>query len=112
MGIIDRATIDKARQTGTLYLSHLNLKFIPEEVFTMTNLVRLDLGWNHLEEISPRIGELAKLEELWLNRNPLKTLPVELESSSRMIDNIYYYLHVCTEEINIIYQKKICPSHI
>ena len=27
MGIIDRATIDKARQTGTLYLSHLNLHF-------------------------------------------------------------------------------------
>ena len=84
MGIIDRATIDKARQTGTLYLSHLNLKFIPEEVFTMTNLVRLDLGWNHLEEISPRIGELAKLEELWLNRNPLKTLPVELESCVKL----------------------------
>ena len=94
MGIIDRATIDKARQTGTLYLSHLNLKFIPEEVFTMTNLVRLDLGWNHLEEISPRIGELAKLEELWLNRNPLKTLPVELESSSRMIIYIIIYMYV------------------
>ena len=84
MGIIDRSTLDKARQTGTLYLSHMNLKVIPEEVFTLTNLVRLDLGWNHLEEISPRIGELAKLEELWLNRNPLKNLPSELESCVKL----------------------------
>jgi hypothetical protein len=84
MGIIDRSTLDKARQTGILYLSHLGLKTIPEEVFTIKNLIRLDLGWNHLEEISPRIGELAKLEELWLNRNPLRCLPVELESCVKL----------------------------
>ena len=84
MGIIDRSTLDKARQTGILYLSHLGLKAIPEEVFTIKNLVRLDLGWNHLEELSPRIGELSKLEELWLNRNPLRSLPVELESCVKL----------------------------
>jgi hypothetical protein len=84
MGIIDRSTIDKARSTGILYLSHRSLSAIPDEVFTLTNLVRLDLGWNNLKEISPRIGELAKLEELWLNQNPLTSLPVELESCVKL----------------------------
>lgn len=84
MGIIDRPTLDKARSTGVLYLSHRSLSTIPDEVFTLKNLVRLDLGWNNLKEISPRIGELTKLEELWLNRNPITSLPVELESCSKL----------------------------
>jgi hypothetical protein len=84
MGIIERSILDQARSTGTLYLSHRNLTSIPEEVFGLTNLVRLDLGWNQLATLSPRIGELTKLEELWLNHNPLESLPVELENCAKI----------------------------
>ena len=37
----------------------------------MKELVRLDLGWNELEEIPEQISELPNLEQLWINDNPL-----------------------------------------
>ena len=44
----------------------------------MTNLIRLDLSFNNLVRLSPRIGELNKLQQLWLNDNPLREIPVEI----------------------------------
>ena len=72
----------------TLYLSD-NLKFIPEEVFTMTNLVRLDLGWNHLEEISPRIGELSKIRRVMVKSKSIKDI-TSRAGKLRQIENIIF----------------------
>ena len=79
-----------------LHLSFLGLDTIPPEVFTLSNLVRLDLGFNELSgsivaiclffsskvsfpELPDEISKLAKLEQLWLNANPLITVSPQIE---------------------------------
>jgi len=44
----------------------------------MTNLIRLDLGFNNLVRLDPAIGELNNLQILWLNDNPLREVPIEI----------------------------------
>ena len=61
------AAFDQARGTGALYLSHMGLSRVPAQVFALTDLVRLDLGFNDLTELPPDIARLTNLEELWLN---------------------------------------------
>lgn len=75
---------EQARRTGCLHLSHCGLDKIPPEVFEMTDLVRLDLGWNELTEIPDEIAELGKLEQLWCNSNPIKTLTPLLCKCSKL----------------------------
>ena len=55
-----------------LHLSHLGLEEIPQDVFSLTNLVRLDIGWNQIVRVPDDIAQLSKLEELWLNNNPVR----------------------------------------
>ena len=73
-----------AATTGTLHLSHMGLTHVPPEVFKLTGLVRLDLGWNDIEQLPADIGKLTKLEQLWLNSNPLGALPREMEQCRRL----------------------------
>ena len=58
-----------ASSTDTIYLSFKKLRAIPPETFTYTDLCRLDVGYNRIKEIPNDIGNLGKLEELWLNDN-------------------------------------------
>jgi Leucine-rich repeat (LRR) protein len=44
----------------------------------MTNLIRLDLSFNNIVKLSPKIGNLVNLNQLWLNDNPLREVPVEV----------------------------------
>ena len=60
-----------AKMTARLQLSHLNLFRIPERVFQMTFLTRLDLGWNQIKSLPASIGKLTNLEQLWINHNPI-----------------------------------------
>ena len=60
-----------ANTTFRLQLSHFNLFRIPERVFQMTFLTRLDLGWNQLRSLPASIGKLSNLEQLWINHNPI-----------------------------------------
>uniref|UniRef100_A0A0G4HCY7 Uncharacterized protein n=1 Tax=Chromera velia CCMP2878 TaxID=1169474 RepID=A0A0G4HCY7_9ALVE len=73
-----------------LLLSHCNLSAvsIPRKVWNLTDLVRLDLGFNNLSYLDPRIGRLRNLRQLYVNDNPLETLPVELSTTSdlRVLD--------------------------
>ena len=48
------------------------------EVFSLVNLVRLDLSFNNLVKLSGKIGTLQQLQQLWLNDNPLREVPLEL----------------------------------
>eukprot|EP00750_Incisomonas_marina_P026969 INCI6056.3.p1 GENE.INCI6056.3~~INCI6056.3.p1 ORF type:complete len:390 (-),score=84.72 INCI6056.3:121-1290(-) len=76
--------INAARLTKCLTLSQLSLRTVPAEVFTLTDLVRLDLGDNHLSELPEQIGQLTSLEQLWLNNNPLAELPPQVEQCTRL----------------------------
>lgn len=75
---------DQAKKTGILHLNDLGLTSIPPEVFQLTNLVRLDLGWNELSQLPAQIGTLTNLEQLWVNSNPLISLPVEIEKCRKL----------------------------
>ena len=57
-------------------------------MFTMTNLKRLDIGWNRISTIPTDISKLVRLEELWINSNPLKEIPHDVSKCTnlRVID--------------------------
>ncbi len=73
-----------ARVTKCLSLSQMSLHSLPAEIFELTDLVRLDLGYNHLLSLPSEIGQLTNLQQLWLNNNPLSALPVELERCAKL----------------------------
>lgn len=62
----------------------MNLDNVLPEVFTMTNLIRLDLSFNNIVKLSAQIGDLSNLQQLWLNDNPLREVPVELSNCQKM----------------------------
>lgn len=46
----------------------------------MKNLLRLDLSYNNIVKLSPMIGDLPNLQQLWLNDNPLREVPIEISN--------------------------------
>ena len=50
----------------------------------MKNLLRLDLSYNNIVKLSPQIGELPNLQQLWLNDNPLREVPIEISSCQKL----------------------------
>lgn len=76
------AALQRARDTGVLQLSALGLTSVPRAALEppLALLVRrLDLSHNELRALPPELGALRNLEELFLNGNPLKALPAEIE---------------------------------
>jgi len=71
-------------------LTHLNLgsiefSVIPESIYSLKNLVHLDLSWNrNLAVLSPLIGNLANLEELYLETNLIQELPKEFSNLTKL----------------------------
>jgi len=47
-----------AKKTKSLHLNQLNLDTVIPEVFSLLNLTRLDLSFNNIVKLSPRIGDL------------------------------------------------------
>ena len=76
--------LEQARRTGMLCLSNMGLTEIPNEVFQIKELSRLDIGFNELREIPAEIAKLEKLEQLWINSNPLTSLHPQLCKCSRL----------------------------
>ncbi|NGX37659.1 MAG: hypothetical protein K1000chlam2_00818 [Chlamydiae bacterium] len=64
--------------TTGLKLSGKNLTHIPSEVFELSNLKEICLGYNLLTEIPDEIGNLTHLETLELEENLLKSLPSQI----------------------------------
>ncbi|VDQ16634.1 unnamed protein product [Trichobilharzia regenti] len=52
------------------------LKTIPDSFADLIHLEFLDLGANEFQELSPVIGQLSQLSELWVDDNELRSLPV------------------------------------
>ena len=51
-----------ARKTNSLHINQLNLDVILPEVFSLLNLTRLDLSYNNIVKLSPRIGDMPQLQ--------------------------------------------------
>jgi len=84
--------LEQAAKSGVLHLSHLDLEEIPKEVFSLTNLVRLDVGWNQIRCVPDEIAQLSKLEELWLNNNPV-SIRRNLSLTQKLLEKIVYCFH-------------------
>lgn len=71
-------------------LTHLNLgsiefSVLPESIYSLNKLVHLDLSWNrNIAELSPIIGNLVNLEELYLETNLLTELPKEFANLTKL----------------------------
>lgn len=74
-----------ASSTDAVYLSFKQLRSIPPDAFTLTDLCRLDVGHNRLVEVPDEIGKLGKLEELWLNENrQLSSISTHIEHCHKL----------------------------
>ena len=68
-----------------LNLGSIEFSVIPESIYSLKKLVHLDLSWNrNLAEISPLIGNLANLEELYLETNLIQELPKEFSNLTKL----------------------------
>lgn len=73
-----------AIRSRVLHLTALGLRAVPEHAFSARQLIRLDVSHNELGELSPSVGLLTNLIELWANANPLRALPPELEKCHKL----------------------------
>ena len=66
-------------QVRILDLKHQGLTEIPIEIFQLSNLTELRLGYNQIKVISPEIGQLTNLTRLRLGNNQVSVIPAEIE---------------------------------
>lgn len=66
--------VERARTYGVLSLCYVGLVSVPSIVPTLLTLRRLDLGHNELVTL-PTLAPLTQLSELFLNDNPLESIP-------------------------------------
>ena len=68
-----------------LILSNIEFVSIPKSIFSLSKLQVLDLSWNrNIVELSPLIGNLANLEELYLETNLIQELPKEFGNLTKL----------------------------
>src|SRR5688572_10135937 len=80
--------IDEALKSGAteLDLSSMELTELPESIGQLTQLKKLDLGWNYIDEkqknqltaLPEALGKLTQLQTLNLSQNQLTDLPESL----------------------------------
>jgi len=63
---------------NSLYLTNMNLTYIPDEVFKLENLEILCLSNNRIHEIPTNIHKLKKLKMLYLDNNNITNIPMEI----------------------------------
>jgi hypothetical protein len=81
-----RALFETAKRTRLLHLGSLALREVPMDVWSLGNsLLRLDLSSNLITSLTPKIGLMTALEQLWLNDNPfIQSIPPEIEMCKRL----------------------------
>ena len=70
----------------TANLSYCNLKILPESIFRLKKLEKLDISYNQIEMLQIEIGELDNLKELIVEGNPfLNLIPFNTMNESNEI---------------------------
>lgn len=72
-----------------LDLSRLELTYIPDEIFEMTQLQSINLSGNRLRNISKNIASLGNLETIDFSNNPLSSLPREFSGLTKIVELIF-----------------------
>uniref|UniRef100_A0A8C7YQ04 Uncharacterized protein n=1 Tax=Oryzias sinensis TaxID=183150 RepID=A0A8C7YQ04_9TELE len=67
-----------------LNLSLNNLKTVPPQLALLSNLVVLNLWGNQLSSLPPEIGQLSRLRVLFIYRNNLTEVPEELGACTQL----------------------------
>ncbi|NGX32290.1 MAG: Internalin-A [Candidatus Anoxychlamydiales bacterium] len=67
-----------------LYLSNLQLNYLPKEIGSLAQLQELGLGRNNLTFIPKEIWSLAQLQELSLSDNNLTSIPEEIGNLTQL----------------------------
>lgn len=77
--------LEVAKRCKMLCLNTVGLYTIPAAVFSVTDLIRLDIGYNQIRELpSDLFGSLVSLQQLWLNHNPIEEIPVAIEKLKKL----------------------------
>ena len=84
----------KLEHLHTLLIDSQELTYIPENLSIISNLSKLNLSYNKLNQISPSLFQLHKLEALNLNNNRLTNIPDEITQLTRLM-----YLNVSYNNI-------------
>jgi len=84
-------------QETKLDLSNRNLKTLPPEIGSLSNLRELSLYNNKLKTLPPEIGLLSNLQDLDLYSNRIETLPPEIGSLSNL-----RHLYLNDNEIEVL----------
>ncbi|KAM7534278.1 hypothetical protein Aperf_G00000112239 [Anoplocephala perfoliata] len=84
MGNNVSSRFENAKKTGSLQLSNLKLKKVPDGIKKLTSLRILDLSNNSLQELEPWVGLLVNLKALNISGNKLGYLPAELSQLSKL----------------------------
>lgn len=124
-------SIDLQGNIYELYLNGLKLETIPNEVFELKHLTRLDLVGNALRSVPLELTSLEKLEILYLfsnkienipneiifhkslknliiNRNPIKSIPIEvLEAGKNPLTAIRNYINSLKEGTKNLNEVKV-----
>jgi hypothetical protein len=74
----------EGEQVGWLHLSHLWMTKITAATFSISNLLRLDVGHNDLRELPAELAQLSHLREIWANNNPLRRIAPELHKCEKL----------------------------
>lgn len=63
-----------------LCIKNSNITILPEELFSLPNLISIHLCGNNIEYIPKEICKLTKLKEIFVSGNKIKKIPVEIAS--------------------------------
>jgi hypothetical protein len=75
----------KATTLSLDFIRHGELEGFPDIIFTLQNLQVLDLSGYNLGPISPRIGELRELKEIYLTDTGVSAVPPELFALPKLV---------------------------
>lgn len=71
-------TLNAQNQVIEIYLNGLNLKEIPEEIFELKHLKRVDCVKNKITSLSTKFTDLPELEKIFLFSNKIVEIPEEI----------------------------------
>lgn len=90
----------KRTQDTTLILSGKELTTVPEEIFELEHLLKLDLSNNQLMAIPAAMSRLGNLQSLILSKNQLSSLPREISKLKNL-----RVLHINSNKLSMLHEE-------